>query len=87
MENEVDIVNMSLGCAEESSWQLTETLEKVAEKSIIFAAAANHGDSQAIAWPAHYRFLAIYVTSGDDMGKPSDLPLAQPRIYNFCRPW
>ncbi|KAM0244372.1 hypothetical protein ACHAP5_006279 [Fusarium lateritium] len=72
MENEVDIVNMSLGFAGESSWQLTETLEKVAQKSIIFAAAANHGDSQAIAWPAHDHSLAICVTSGDDMGKPSD---------------
>ncbi|WZH48130.1 peptidase S8/S53 domain-containing protein [Fusarium acuminatum] len=72
MEKEVNIVNMSLGFAEESSWQLTEALEKVAEKSIIFAAAANHGDSQAIAWPAHDHFLAICVTSGDDMGKPSN---------------
>ncbi|KAJ4267328.1 hypothetical protein NW762_003432 [Fusarium torreyae] len=67
IEQQVDIINMSLGFARESSYELTMTLERAnAQGIIVFAAAANHGNRDAIAWPARDRELAICVTSGDE---------------------
>jgi subtilisin family serine protease len=68
----VDIINLSLGFPYESSFELTEALEDANHKGIIvFAAAANHGNREAISWPARDRDLAICVTSGDDQNRLS----------------
>ncbi|KAF5024992.1 hypothetical protein F66182_2943 [Fusarium sp. NRRL 66182] len=96
MENEVDIVNMSLGFAQESSYELTVALEKANSQGIIvFAAAANHGNRKAIAWPARDRELAICVTSGDEYNSPSafapypnrELPIFIAHGENICSHW
>ena len=68
----VDLVNLSMGFPQESSYELTRTLEDANHKGIIvFAAAANHGNRDAIAWPARDRDLAICVTSGDKLSNRS----------------
>ncbi|KAK2594367.1 hypothetical protein QQS21_007927 [Conoideocrella luteorostrata] len=72
IEQGVDIINLSLGFSYESSYDLTNTLEEANHKGIIvFAAAANHSNREAIAWPARDRDLAICVTSGDELGNLS----------------
>lgn len=63
---------MSLGFPRESSYDLTRALEEADHRGIIvFAAAANHGNREAIAWPARDRDLAICVTSGDEFNNLS----------------
>lgn len=72
IEQNVDIINLSLGFPHDSSYGLTRALEEANHRGIaVFAAAANHGNRQAIAWPARDRDLAICVTSGDEFNKPS----------------
>lgn len=61
-----------MGFPRESSYELNKALEDANYKGIIvFAAAANHGNRQAIAWPARDPDLAICVTSGDEFSKVS----------------
>ncbi|GAO19176.1 hypothetical protein UVI_02014640 [Ustilaginoidea virens] len=80
----VDIINLSLGFPHESSYELTKTLEEANYKDIIvLAAAANHGNREAISWPARDRDLSLCVTSGDEYnnlsrfapGASKDLPV------------
>ncbi|KAF4451363.1 ankyrin repeat domain-containing protein [Fusarium austroafricanum] len=67
IENKVNIINMSLGFSEDGSFELTRTLTKAnSDGIIVFAAAANHGNRDPIAWPARDRLLSICVTSGDE---------------------
>ncbi|KAL6915741.1 hypothetical protein FSST1_007236 [Fusarium sambucinum] len=72
IENEVNIINMSLGFSELGSLELTKTLTDADRKGIsVFAAASNHGNRNPIAWPARDRLLAICVGSNDEMNKLS----------------
>ncbi|UNI18714.1 hypothetical protein JDV02_004967 [Purpureocillium takamizusanense] len=72
MEQGVDIINLSLGFPRESSYDLTRALEEADHRGIaVFAAAANHGNREAIAWPARDRDLAVCVTSGDEFNNLS----------------
>ncbi|KAL3957395.1 hypothetical protein ACCO45_007973 [Purpureocillium lilacinum] len=72
MEQGVDIINLSLGFPRESSYDLTRALEEADHRGIaVFAAAANHGNRDAIAWPARDRDLAVCVTSGDEFNNLS----------------
>ncbi|KAH7324147.1 peptidase S8/S53 domain-containing protein [Stachybotrys elegans] len=96
MEQDVDIVNLSLGFARESSYELTTLLEEANHREIIvIAAAANHGNSNAIAWPARDRDLAICITSGDEFDHPSrfaptppnDLPIFMTYGENIYSHW
>jgi hypothetical protein len=72
IENEVNIINMSLGFSELGSLELTKTLTDADRAGIsVFAAASNHGNRNPIAWPARDRLLAICVGSNDEMNKLS----------------
>lgn len=72
MEQNVDIINLSLGFPQESSYELTKALREAHHRGIIvFAAAANHGNRDAIAWPARDPDLAICITSGDEFNNLS----------------
>lgn len=72
IDQNVHIINLSLGFPRESSYDLSRALEEANHKGIIvFAAAANHGNREAIAWPARDRDLAICVTSGDEYNNVS----------------
>ncbi|KAH7143369.1 ankyrin repeat-containing domain protein [Fusarium sp. MPI-SDFR-AT-0072] len=96
IDQRVDIINLSLGFAQESSYSLTKTLKDADHEGIIvFAAAANHGNRQAIAWPARDRDLAICVTSGDEYnhlsqfapGPNRDLPVLITHGEDVCSHW
>lgn len=68
----VNIINLSLGFPEQSSHGLRRALERANYENIaVFAAAANHGNCRAIAWPARDPDLAICVTSADESYKCS----------------
>ena len=72
VEQGVDIINLSLGFPREGSYDLTRALDEANYRGIaVFAAAANHGNREAIAWPARHRDLAICVTSGDEFNNLS----------------
>lgn len=67
IDQNVHIINLSIGFDREGSYQLIKTLKEANDKGIIiFAAAANHGNRRAIAWPARDRNLTICVTSGGE---------------------
>jgi subtilisin family serine protease len=72
---DVDIINLSLGFpyeSHDSSPGLAHALEEANHHGIIvFAAAANHGNRHAIAWPACDPELSICVTSGGEFYSPS----------------
>lgn len=96
MDQGVDIINLSLGFPHESSYELTKTLEDANHKGIIvFAAAANHGNREAIAWPARDPDLAICVTSGNELNNLSSfapsgnsgLPVFITHGEDFCSQW
>ncbi|KAH7173727.1 ankyrin repeat-containing domain protein [Fusarium flagelliforme] len=70
IENRVNIINMSLGFKEQGSLELVQTLTEADKQGIcVFAAAANHGDIHAVAWPARDRLLANCVGSTDEQYK------------------
>ncbi|PTD07171.1 Ankyrin-3 [Fusarium culmorum] len=72
IENEINIINMSLGFSELGSLELIKTLRDADGKGIsVFAAASNHGNRNPVAWPARDRRLAICVGSNDEMSKLS----------------
>ncbi|CAH0019890.1 unnamed protein product [Clonostachys rhizophaga] len=89
IEQKVDIINLSLGFSQLGSYELTRALDDAVNANgiIVFAAAANHGNNNAIAWPARSPDLAICVSSGDKFQKLSPFaPQPSPDFPMFVAP-
>ncbi|CAG9947654.1 unnamed protein product [Clonostachys rosea f. rosea IK726] len=89
IEQKVHIINLSLGFSQLGSYELTLALDDAVNASgiIVFAAAANHGNNNAIAWPARSPNLAICVSSSDKFQKLSPFaPQPSPEFPMFVAP-
>ncbi|VUC32730.1 unnamed protein product [Clonostachys rosea] len=88
IEQNVNIINLSLGFSQLGSYELNLALDDaVASGIIVFAAAANHGNNNAIAWPARSPNLAICVSSSDKFHKLSWFaPQPSPEFPMFVAP-
>ncbi|EPE02714.1 pfs domain-containing protein [Ophiostoma piceae UAMH 11346] len=73
----VDIINLSLGYTNFQRAEIDElsTLLHSTSSTIIFAAAANHGSHEKVAWPARDQRVAIAIHSSIDSGT---------RASDFC---
>ena len=81
----VDIITMSFGFPKRVAEVDEAIVNAYSKKTVLFAAAANHGANKGIAYPASKLGVVFCINATDGKGDPANFnPPSQPNRDNFC---